>query len=154
MVGYCFIQSLFSNVNKSIKIFLQFILMIGFAFAQETEKTTLQISDSTKISNHISSISNLQIKYNEFEIYRDLNRMRINIELDDDPNTLWLRTSFIISNTSNSTPEFNPNFLSPLERKYQEDSKFDPVRYVLGAAQVGAVGYLAYKHIKKYGFLK
>lgn len=142
MVGYCFIQSLFSNVNKSIKIFLQFLLMIGFAFAQETEKNTLQSSDSTKISNHISSISNLQIKYNEFEIYRDLNRMRINIELDDDPNTLWLRTSFIISNTNNSSPEFNPNFLSPLERKYQEDSKFDPIRYVLAPPRLAQLDIL------------
>jgi hypothetical protein len=28
------------------------------------------------------------------------------------------------------------------------------VRYVLGMAQAGAVGYMAYRHIKKYGFWK
>jgi len=47
-----------------------------------------------------------------------------------------------------------PYLLSPLYAQYIEDSKFNPVRYVLGMAQLSAVGYLAYKHIKKYGFLK
>ena len=42
----------------------------------------------------------------------------------------------------------------PLYQKYLEDSKFNPFKYALGMMQVGAVGYLAYKHIKKYGFLK
>jgi hypothetical protein len=60
----------------------------------------------------------------------------------------------LISKSEKNNQEFSPHFLSPLERKYHEDSKFNPIKYVLGAAQVGAVGYLAYKHIKKYGFLK
>lgn len=154
MVGYCFIQSLFSVVNKSIKIFFLILIFSELVFSQETKKYQAPISDSTKIINQINPLTNFQIKFDEFEIYCDLNSMKMNVNIDGDPNTLWLRTSLAISNTDNSDVEFKPNFLSPLERKYREDSKFDPIRYVLGAAQVGAVGYLAYKHIKKYGFLK
>lgn len=154
MVGYCFIQSLFSVVNKSIKIFFLILIFSELVFSQETKKYQAPISDSIKIINQINPLTNFQIKFDEFEIYCDLNSMKMNVNIDGDPNTLWLRTSLAISNTDNSDAEFKPNFLSPLERKYREDSKFDPIRYVLGAAQVGAVGYLAYKHIKKYGFLK
>lgn len=154
MDGNCFIQSLFSVVNKSLKIFFLIMIFSGLIFSQETNKDQYPLSDSIKINVRINPLTNLQIKFDEFEIYRELNSVKMNIDIAGDPNTLWLRTSLAVSNTNNSNAEFKPNFLSPLERKYHEDSKFDPIRYVLGAAQVGAVGYLAYKHIKKYGFLK
>ena len=44
------------------------------------------------------------------------------------------------------------NILSPLYSQYLEDQKNDTWRSILGTLQVGAVGYLAYKHIQKYGF--
>jgi len=130
------------------------MIFAAASFSQETNKNQILFSDSIKTIVPTNPFTNFQIKFDEFEIYRDLNSMKMNIDIDGDPNTLWLRTHLAVSNTNNVNTEFNPNFLSPLERKFKEDSKFDPVRYVLGAAQVGAVGYLAYKHIKKYGFLK
>jgi hypothetical protein len=96
----------------------------------------------------------MQIKFDEFELQRDFKDMKTSIPIDGDPQTVWLRTSLAISNSDNTYQNFSPYFLSPLERQYLEESKFDPVRYALGMVQAGAVGYLAYKHIKKYGFFK
>jgi hypothetical protein len=73
-----------------------------------------------------------------------------------DNSTIWMRTRLAILNSG--TPydenEIQEHFLLPLYTKHLEDSKFDPVRYALGMAQLSAVSYLAYRHIKKYGFLK
>jgi hypothetical protein len=75
--------------------------------------------------------------------------------LNADPNTTWLWTSYAISSQTASQSNLNFDDMTlPLYQKYIEDSKFNPFRYALGMMQVGAVSYLAYKHIKKYGFLK
>ena len=96
----------------------------------------------------------MQIKFDEFELQREFKEMKTSISIDGDPNTVWLRTSLAISNTNNTYQNFSPYFLSSLEKQYLEDSKFNPIRYALGMIQAGAVGYLAYKHIQKYGLLK
>ena len=46
------------------------------------------------------------------------------------------------------------NFSEPLYKRYLENQKINPLYYVLGMAQTAAVGYMAYQHIKKYGFFK
>lgn len=43
------------------------------------------------------------------------------------------------------------NILQPYYNYYLESKNISLLRKVLGIAQLGAVGYLAYKHIKKYG---
>lgn len=96
----------------------------------------------------------MQIKFDEFELQREFKEMKMSVPIDGDPQTVWLRTSLAIASTENSNQNFSPHFLAPLEKQYLQDSKFDPLKYALGMVQAGAVGYLAYKHIKKYGFLK
>jgi hypothetical protein len=70
---------------------------------------------------------------------------------------LQLRTELALSYptafSTSSSDEMN-HFMLPLYNRYLENSKLDPVRYVLGLAQAAAVGYMAYRHIKKYGFWK
>ncbi len=112
----------------------------------KTESTTIKVATNPLVE--------IQNKLDEFELYRQFNNIKSNIAIDVDPQTVWLRTAIVISKSEVADNNFSPHLLSPLERKYYEDSKFDPIKYVLGMAQVGAVGYLAYKHIKKYGFLK
>lgn len=46
------------------------------------------------------------------------------------------------------------NILNPLSAKYSGLQSMKVLKYILGTVQVGAVGYLAYLHLKKYGFLK
>ncbi len=141
---------------KSIKkiLFLLFICTI-ISFAQHTDNTqTISEDDSLKVKLDIDPLTEIQIKFDEFELHREFNNMKMDVQIDGDPQTVWLRTSLALSNTENSGKNSSPHFLSPLEKQYLENSKFDPVRYALGMVQAGAVGYLAYKHIKKYGFLK
>lgn len=96
----------------------------------------------------------MQIKFEDFELYRELYNMKLSVSPDGDSQTIWLRTSILISQRADLTNETPNNLLSPLYTQYIESTKFNPIRYVLGVAQAGAVGYLAYKHIKKYGFFK
>lgn len=113
-----------------------------------------QNNDSLKTNINQHSLNKIKILFDEFDLHREFNSMKMNVPIDGDPQTVWLRTSLAISNTENINQNFSPYFLAPLQRKYYEDSKFDPIRSLLGMVQAGTVGYLAYRHIKKYGFLK
>lgn len=82
-----------------------------------------------------------------------MNELNNQVRIDEDPSTKWLRMSYNLSHANLATEmEFEQNFLSPLYRKYMRDSDINVFRYILGIAQYSAVGYLAYRHIKKYGF--
>lgn len=140
-------------MQSIIEILAILFLYSFFSFAQNSDDTKKIITiDSLEIK--ANPLTQLQIKFDEFDLRREFNSLKTNLSLDGDPQTVWLRTSIAISNTDNSNQKFAPHFLSPLQKKYYEDSKFDPIRSILGMAQAGAVGYLAYKHIKKYGFFK
>jgi hypothetical protein len=141
-------------VSKIIKIFLILTASAFMCYSQTDSTNHISISDPLKINLNQNPINKMQIMIADFDLYRELNSLKQNITINGDPQTVWLRTSMVISNTENPDHKFEPNLLLPLERKYNQDSKFDAIKYVLGMAQVGAVGYLAYKHIKKYGFLK
>lgn len=46
------------------------------------------------------------------------------------------------------------NILNPLEERFRQSQSMKIWDTILGSVQAGAAGYLAYKHLKKYGFLK
>ena len=142
-------------MKSTIKILPLLFICAFISFAQQTDNNnTISTDDSLKTNMNSNPITQMQIKFDEFELQREFKDIKMSIPIDGDPQTVWLRTSLAIANTENTNQTFSPHFLSPLEKQYLEDSKFDPVRYALGMVQAGAVGYLAYKHIKKYGFLK
>ncbi|MFO7526367.1 MAG: hypothetical protein R6W68_13030 [Ignavibacteriaceae bacterium] len=131
-------------------IFISIILINGFMFSQEIQTDTIPINPNSPVFK-----DNIFIQFDEFDFYRDLYHSNIQIPPDNDKNTIQLRTEMLIrqSTKNNFNEDNNYYFLSPLYNKYIEESKFNPVRYVLGMAQLSAVGYLAYRHIKKYGFI-
>lgn len=142
-------------MKSIIKILSILILHTFISYAQQIDNNkTNSLVDSLRNSIYHNPIIQIQIKFDEFELQREFKDMKTSISIDGDPQTVWLRTSLAISNSDNTYQNFSPYFLSPLEKQYLEESKFDPVRYALGMVQAGAVGYLAYKHIKKYGFFK
>jgi hypothetical protein len=142
-------------VKSIIKILPLLFLYAFISFAQQIDNAKIiSTNDSLKIKIESNPLTQMQIKFDEFELHREFNNMKMNVQIAGDPNTVWLRTSLAILNTDNSDQNFSPHFLSPLEKQYLENSKFNPIRYLLGMVQTGAVGYLAYKHVKKYGFLK
>jgi hypothetical protein len=127
------------------------ILLSSVSFSQEMNIDTIR-------TNAIPSyaLEHIQFRLDEFDFYREMFKLNSQILLNKDPNTLQLRTEMIIRQSAKNNlnaEDDNFYFLSPLYNKYLEESKFNPVRYVLGLAQLSAVGYLAYRHIKKYGFI-
>jgi hypothetical protein len=141
------------------KIF--YIVMIVLAFsviinAQVEDSLSNERKDS--VNRHLGIRPLLKIKYNlELDFPFLYSPFQSNKLIEGDKNTLWLRTEIALSyfsnyNSSNENP--SNDLMSPLYEQYLENSKFNPIKYVLGMAQLTAVGYLAYRHIKKYGFLK
>ncbi len=137
-----------------VKILLLLFILTSLSYAQSDNINNLYNRDSLKIKINSIPLTEIQIKFDEFELHREFYDLKREISLEGDPHTVWLRTSLAVSNTIDPNSQKSLHYLSPFYAQYLEDSKFNPLRYVLGMAQIGAVGYLAYKHIKKYGFFK
>jgi hypothetical protein len=75
-----------------------------------------------------------------------------------DSSTLWISTRMQLAGMLSSEDPMKNNFktfiLNPLKQQYDASQSFKELKYFLGMVQVGGVAYLAYQHIKKYGFLK
>lgn len=147
-----------ANRNKNVApliIFLFIILSLN-AYAQEQERYLNNVVDSTYRFQGI--IPPIEFQYNFDEIFSKplLTELPDEVIFDNNPSTIWLRTELLISNKSEgfSSNEINTHFTSPLYQQYLKDSEFDMFRTILGAAQASAVAYMAYRHIKKYGFWK
>lgn len=72
----------------------------------------------------------------------------------NDSSTIWMRTRMEIMNNEfrqDGRPVSVSDMLHPYLNFYIESKNISLLRRVLGMAQLGTVGYLAYKHIKKYG---
>ncbi|HQF41319.1 MAG TPA: hypothetical protein PK073_00310 [Ignavibacteriaceae bacterium] len=141
---------------KTIIQILSCLFFFSLTLFSQTDKNHLKHpeTDTSKIKIGSDNLEGKLYIFNEFALYNELNNYKNQLLLNDDPNTVWLKTSLLISKKSDFNQEFSPYFLEPLEQQYQRDSKFNLFRYALGMIQTGAAGYLAYKHIKKYGFWK
>ena len=66
--------------------------------------------------------------------------------------SIWLRTRLAVTNNiEQNNFESSSSIMQPYYNFYMEGKGISLFRRVLGMAQLGAVGYLAYKHLKKYG---
>jgi len=123
---------------------------------QQIEKSLNIRIDSTYRFQGI--IPPVEFQYNIDEIFSKpiSNQIPEDVLFEDNPSTIWLRTELLLSHRSTQFygEEVNTHFTSSLYQQYLKDSEFDMVRYVLGVAQASAVGYMAYRYIKKYGFWK
>lgn len=138
-------------MNRLFKLLFYFVVTSCAALAQNEIDSLATNLNPILLNKHFSTF------VEDFDFYLELQNLNKSISINTDPNTKWLWASYAISNSNASTSQSNLNFddmTLPLYQKYQQDSKFNPFRYAFGLAQTGAVGYLAYKHIKKYGFLK
>jgi hypothetical protein len=138
-------------IENILKIIF-FLSILSVSSYSQTEKT-----DSIKINFLLSPSEGVLSKFDEFDFYRQLNSMQMNFPLNYDTNTVWLWTLFALSKSEFTEKELEKtpgNISQFLYDDYIQESKFNPVKYVLGLAEAGAAGYLAYRHIKKYGFMK
>lgn len=138
----------------SYLILLTFLLISHLGFSQQ-EKKPLNNADSLYRFQGIIPPVEYQYDLNQFFIEPLFNEIPDEVLFEDNPSNVWLRTELLISNNSQSGfGEINTFFTAPLYQQYLRDSEFDMVRYVLGTIQTGAVAYMAYRHVKKYGFWK
>ena len=141
------------------KIFYIVIFVLIFSVIINAQvEDSLSIESKDSVNHHLGISPLLKIKYNmELNLPFLYSPFLSNKLIEGDKNTLWLRTEMALSyfsnyNSGNASP--SNDLMSPLYEQYLEKSKLNPIKYVLGMAQLTAVGYLAYRHIKKYGFLK
>ena len=137
-------------------ISLLFITITFNLYPQNQEIYTIIKPDSTYRFQGIVPPVEFRHNFNEILSKPLLIELPDSVVFDKNPSTVWLRTELLISNKSEgfSGDEIDTHFTSPLYQQYLKDSKFDMFRYILGAAQASAVAYMAYRHIKKYGFWK
>ncbi len=132
------------------KIFF-FSILFSYPLYSQNDSTRQLKTDSERSFNN--SIGNILFQFDEFDFYRELIKLKRDLEINEASSKLWLETSVGILNKSTFEDEKDrkPGYLhSSLYEQYLEDSKFNPIRTALGMIQAGAVGYLAYQHIKKW----
>lgn len=141
---------------KSVTIILLLISICSLiSYSQQAvDAKSVDSTDSLKIKIKYNPFVKMQTTFDEFELYREFNDIKMSVPIDGDPQTVWLRTSLAVSNMDYLSNNFSHHLLSFLEEQYLKNSRLNPLTYILGIVQTGAAGYLAYKHIKKYGFLK
>ena len=142
---------------RIISILVFFIISQNFLTAQSADSIPPTLPDS--VIRHQGINPYLNYYNDDFEFSFPFNFIVSTSEqmIEGDLSTLQLRTELALSYLSafNTRPiEVSDHLLLPYYQQYLEDSKIDPIRYVLGLAQTAAVGYMAYRHIKKYGFWK
>ena len=113
-------------------------------FIPSLPDTVLRYLGINPIMSYYYDDFNFTISESEKLIEGSLSTLQLRTEL-----ALSYPTAFITGST-----EASSHLMLPFYNQYLEDSKIDPFRYVLGLAQTAAVGYMAYRHIKKYGFWK
>lgn len=134
-----------------------FTLLPGRLFAQAEDVLVPSVTDTVFRYQGINPL--MKYHYDDYDLYLSFEfSIAESEQLPEGTNeNLQLRTelalSYPITFSISSANEMN-HYLLPFYNCYLENSKIDPVRYVLGLAQAAAVGYMAYRHIKKYGFWK
>lgn len=126
------------------KICLFIIIFSGYFFAQEVDIKTY--SDTTKFEIKPNCFSPNEIRYELIDVTKYANYDMAILKM----HTTLINNIGYDEDKSNFTHE--SNMLKPLYVQYLQDQKYGMWKTILGSVQLGAVGYLAYKHIKKYGF--
>lgn len=136
--------------KKTFVLFFCFFCSVLFA-QNKTELDTLS-AFNVSIPNEV-----LEYQFQEPSFLNEISRLSLSKMFINDSSTVWMRTRMMIGGINNQEELFNnssSNMLSPLYNNYLESQKLATLKAILGSVQLGAVAYLAYKHIKKYGFLK
>jgi len=148
-----YLMKIMKMMNTIIK---QSVLVILFSslLIYSQEKTAL---DSSKSFNGFLPDEIYEFKFNDAFLFNRLNGFKLNENFLYDSSIVWMRTKYLLGNFNEGSfysENYPEQITSPLLAKYYESQKYAPIKMVLQSVQIGAVGYLAYLHLKKYGFLK
>lgn len=142
-------------MKSLVKIFILFLfLFTSFVRAQDLSSKPDSTSRSTITLYNISGENLFFPQEHSFRVTPQDNFHIIDLPGINDSSTIWLRTRTAMMNNGfgfEEEPVSISDMLHPYLNFYIESKNISLLRRVLGVAQLGAVGYLAYKHIKKYG---
>ncbi|MDP3581027.1 MAG: hypothetical protein Q8S39_03765 [Ignavibacteria bacterium] len=130
------------------KVF-SFLLIVSIStFAQGVERDSLQtIEPPLNFSTYFNPLRYLPDSY----FGNELNSLNINTNFLNDSASILMQTRMQLARLSNQNPvDVKTNLLNPLYQNYMTSQNMGWFKQILGAVQVGAVGFLAYKHIEKY----
>jgi hypothetical protein len=132
-----------------IKAFPILVFITFNTLSQEINDSHNRMNQSIKPNKRLSST------IDDLNIYLDLHNFNKIFLVNTDPSTQWLWTSCLVLNSRQETTGSNINFdyiTLPLYQKYLEYSKLNKFRRILKIVQRYVAFYLAYCHVKKYGF--
>ena len=141
-----------------ITVFVFCTLLLTFKVFSQQENTE-SVTSKDSVYKYQGINPQLTIPEQVFEIDWQFSflKQQSNLLIEGNNSNLWLRTEMALSYPEGFNSDDlikTENFSAPLYTKYMKNQKFNPLFYVLGMAQTAAVGYMAYRHIKKYGFFK
>lgn len=130
------------------KIFSILLLASIAAFAQNVKRDTSQINEPPlNFSTYFNPLRYLPDSY----FGNELNSLNINTNFLNDSTSILMQTRMQLAWLNNQNPaDAKANLLNPLYQNYMANQSMGWFKQILGAVQVGAVGFLAYKHIEKY----
>jgi len=134
-----------------IKILLAFSIITLPGISQEIADSLKSNLQSTSLNNKIS------LMLEDLDFHVDLLNYDKLLLFNGDPDLKWLWTSYAIADTRQVKFPLGIDFdyiTLPLYQKYLKDSKLNGFRRVLKIIKLYTAFYLAYCHVKKYGFLK
>jgi hypothetical protein len=140
--------------NISISKILILLICVAAPLSFGQSKTELDTLNSFKLS--------IPLEVLEYNINNDLYLNRINSSILNyptfiDSSSVWIQARMMAGNFINAQEGFEnkaEKMTNPMLNSYYDSQKLATLKTILSSVQVGAVAYLAYKHIKKYGFLK
>jgi hypothetical protein len=135
-----------SNIKKIFTLSL-FALSFANVIAQSESLSGFKLNPPAEVLN---------LQLNDLE-FISADKLHFFSALMNDTASLWIRTnlqinalsSYLSANQNNTV-----NILSPLYQNYVSSQSMRTIKTILGSVSFGATAYLAYKHLKKYGFLK
>jgi len=136
-------------MNCFIKALSIFVFITFNTLSQEINDSLNRMNQSIKPNKRLSST------IDDLYFYLDLRNINKIFLLNTDPDTQWLWTSCLVINSRQETIESNINFdciTLPLYLKYIKDSQLNAFRQLLKIVNLYTAFYLAYCHVKKYGF--
>lgn len=139
-------------MNLNTKSFLLFLFVTFTIYSQNNDAT-----DSLKWLKFDLPEEILNYQFNQLLFEDHINTTSLFTNSINDTNSVWIRTRMQLSafHADNSADQiWKANILNPLQDKFIKSQQMKFWNTVLASVQVGAVGYLAYKHLRKYGFLK
>lgn len=147
----CSMMTTKKMTTNSKKYLILLLLFFSHAAAQTTA-----ISDTTKAFKLEIPKEVLDYQLNQMFFSNEMYSLPLYTAFIDDTSSVWIRTRMQLGSfhEQNSSNQLQFSILNPLYQNYAKSQSMKTWKMILGSVQAGAVGYLAYKHLKKYGFLK